>query len=102
MLLWSSWIAYTNAIVPAHAAYAVSPESQAIHAGAHSPWAGRFQHLYGRANGWRNPRFAVEELRVESAFISSMHTFKADALSWEGGGELIAVGTSDGIEVRPQ
>ena len=31
-----------------------------------------------------------------------MHTFKADALSWEGGGELIAVGTSDGIEVRPQ
>ena len=53
-------------------------------------------------NGWRNPCFTVEELKVESAFISSMHTFKADALSWEGGGELIAVGTSDGIEVRPQ
>ena len=29
-----------------------------------------------------------------------MHPFNAASLSWSGGGDLIVLGTSDGIEVR--
>ena len=66
---------------------------------AWGPYPGQYQHLYAKQNGWKSPRFLTHEISVQSSFISSMHTFSAVALSWDGRGDLIALGTSDGVEV---
>ena len=76
----------------------IPPEKPSTPACAPSP--GRYQHLFARQNGWKSPRFSTHEINVQSSFISTMHTFRAATLSWDGRGDFIALGTSDGVEVR--
>ena len=67
---------------------------------ARAPSPGQHQRLYARQNGWKSPQFRTHEINVQSSFISSMHAFNAASLSWGGMGDLVALGTSDGVEVR--
>ncbi len=64
------------------------------------PSPGRYQHLYAKQNGWKSPSFSVHEIYDESSgFISSMHPFNGASLSWDNKGDLIALGTADGVAV---
>jgi hypothetical protein len=62
-----------------------------------------WKELFGRGNGWREPRLEEHQIRVSAEFISAMCSFLPEDVGWDGQDgqcdQMVALGTSDGVEV---